>query len=299
MSRYTTSVAWVLLALVAAAAGADDPVVVEAELTTQPAGTTPPVVTAAQAESRRRDANTPTRPTTAPTVEPEVRAVLDTFEAAGNKLETVQTDVDFEVIDLIAGDTEKRTGVLHYSRETDKRPPRFHVLFETVKLGDARPVKRQLEYGFDGYWLTIKKTRLKQMTRYQVATEGQRIDPFRLGRGPFPVPFRQKTETIVEYFNVRKMPDRKSDPKNTIRLRLSPREHHAKDIRFSRMDIWIDSESYLPVKVRARDEKSLTTVVFEDLKTDVKIPDKVFEVPDPPLGWHVEIKPLEKRDEKK
>ena len=59
-----------------------------------------------------------------------------------------------------------------------------------------------MDWAFDGQFLTEVKHRIKQQTRYQLAAEGQKIEPMRLGKGPFPLPFGQKVEEVVKYFDV-------------------------------------------------------------------------------------------------
>ncbi len=211
-----------------------------------------------------------TQPATAPPVDPAARGILDQLEQAGGKYPALTSDLRYEIRDRMTGDTELRTGQVKYRDARDGEPTMFYIRFDTLKQGDGPAMKDLVEYGFDGQYLSIKKHRLKQLTRYQVAVEGQTVNPVRLGQGPFPVPFGQKTEDVLKLFEATTRAPTARDPKNTDYLRLVPLDTQKDNVNFEVLELWVDREAHLPVKARSRDRaRKLTTVEFADTRTNV------------------------------
>ncbi|HUU58053.1 MAG TPA: outer membrane lipoprotein carrier protein LolA [Phycisphaerae bacterium] len=235
-----------------------------------------------------------TQPATAPAVDPAVRKILDQLEQAGEEYSSITADLDYQVDDRMTGDTEVRAGAVKYKKETAKTPAKFYVRFDTLKQGQGKTFREKLEYGFDGQYLTVARHRLKQMIRYQAAAKGEKIDPFRLGRGPFPLPFRQKADDLIKYFAVENRRLGEKDPKNADRIRLTTRKEYKEEINFLTLEMWVDRDSHLPVKIRTTDKDEKTrTVNFSKIKTDVKLADTVFHMKRPGLDWEYHVRTLE------
>jgi len=214
-----------------------------------------------------------------------VDAILDGMETAGRKHGRIAADLRYEVDQPMTGDHELRTGRTRYQRQTDDNPPRFYVGFDTLKLGEGAVLKDKVEYAFDGRWLTVAKHRIKQMTRYEIAEEGQTVDAFRLGKGPFPVPFGQEAAAMTEYFEITTRPLGPADPEGTHYLRLIPKPERAEELSFVALELWVDSKSFLPTRLVSRDvSKNVTTVTFTDVQTDVTFKEADFHLPRP-IGW--------------
>ena len=71
----------------------------------------------------------------------------------------------------------------------------LRIAFETLRQGAGRKIRAKVDYAFDGQWFTVAKHRIRQMTRYQVAVKGEHVEPMRLGKGPFPLPFGARRAT--------------------------------------------------------------------------------------------------------
>jgi hypothetical protein len=229
---------------------------------------------------------------TAPSAGPEEMKLLRELEAAGDKHRTIRADVDFHVDMRALGDGEDRTGYVAYQKGDDKSPTRFRVTFDTLQQGAGRKTKAQVDYIFDGAWLGVLKHQIKNITLFQLAAKGQRIDPLVLGRGPFPLPFGQKAAVMVQNFIVTLLPAQPEDPKGTIGVRLVTRENCLKDMPIERIEMWVDRATYLPVKIRSRDKnKDVTTVVFKGIQTNKEVDAKLFEIPTM-IGWEKFVRPL-------
>jgi len=216
---------------------------------------------------------------------PSVDVTLAAMEEAGRQHGRIAATLDYEVDQPMTGDRELRSGSIRYQRQTEDTPPQFYVGFDTLKLGDGATLKDKVEYAFDGRWLTIAKHRIKQMTRYEIAAEGETVEAFRLGKGPFPVPFGQEAQAMKEYFVITTRPPGPADPANTTYLKLVPRDAHKEDLSFVLLEMWIDRNTSLPVRLVSRDaSRNTTTVTFSEIETDVTFDAADFRLP-APVGW--------------
>lgn len=243
-------------------------------------------------------AQTPSAPPVKePPPDPQAMAILHRLEAAGNKYATLRAELFYRVEQRLTGDVETRTGWVAFQQETDQQPPKFRVTFQTLQL-DRGPKREQvIDYIFDGHWLTVAKHAIKTMTRYQVAAEGEKVQALRIGKGPFPVPFGQKTEDIVRYLLPSTRKAAASDPPNTDYLLLTPKPGRKKVVNFTKLELWVDRKTNLPVKVRTRDDsKNVTTVEFKDIQTHAELKPALFAM-DKPAGWTQTIERLDAKND--
>lgn len=240
-------------------------------------------------------------PTPAPATQPaptdvshEAMAILQRLERAGDRYTTLTADVTYTVEQRLTGDIETRTGTAAFQQKTAGQPAKFRIDFETLRLGRRGPVRKQkLLYLFDGAWLSIAKYNIKQLTRVQVAAEGEDVQALRIGKGPFPVPFGQKTSDITALCEVATGPVKESAPADTDYLLIVPRKQHKDQLNFTKLEMWIDRKTDLPVKIVTADKsKNVTTVLFEKVQTTKAIDPELF-VMAKPVGWDVTVERLD------
>ncbi len=232
------------------------------------------------------------RPANAPSA--AIMKILTALEAAGAKHATIQADVDYRIDRDLTGETEQRTGYVKYQRRTKRSPDKFRVHFDTLRMDEGRKLKSVQDFAFDGMWLCVAKHREKRLIKYQVAAVGQRVEPLRLGKGPFPLPFGQSVKDILTYFRVTQpaRKARKSDPPNADRLVFTTLATRKKDLNVVRIEQWIDRTTHLPVKVTALDKsENTTTVTFTNTKSGIEFDRDIFHI-SLPRGWTQSIKPL-------
>lgn len=231
--------------------------------------------------------------TSAPAIDPAAMKILTDQEAAGRKYSTIKADLTMRLVDRRVGDIEERTGWLAYQRAEGASGAKFRIHFDTLKQDKGRRIKQELDWAFDGNWLTRADPAVKQILRFQVVPEGQESDPMRLGEGPLPLPFGQKAAEVIQYYEPSTRPLEPGEPAGTIYLKLIARKEHYRKLDSVRMEVWIDPKTQLPVKLVSRDKnKKVTTATFKNVKTNVKIDAKeMFEIPRPP-GWTEQRKPL-------
>lgn len=245
-----------------------------------------------------------TRPATgAAGLSARTRSLLDQLEKAGREYPAIRADIDYKVVNPKLGDSESRTGWIAYQRGGQKQPARFRVHFDTLRQGEGRTVKDQLDYAFDGRWLTVVKHRIKQIARYEIVAEGEKAQPLKLGKGPFPLPFGQEADDVIKFFLPTTRPLgplgpgpgalRDGEPKDTDYLKLVPRPQYRRRMSFTRLEMWVSRKRFLPVKIISRDHsKNITTVVFKNIKTPKSFPADMFRLPRK-AGWTYTEKPLE------
>lgn len=239
-------------------------------------------------ENRKPDTEKPP-----PAASAEVRAILNRLERAGKTYESLKADLVYTVISPLTGDTRTRTGWVAFQNPTGETSgsssARFRISFKTLKLGNKPATDNRIDYLFDGRWLTIAKHTIKSMTRIQVAAKGEKIDALKIGEGPFPVPFGQKADNVIRMFETISRKTEKGDPEHTDYLKLVPRREHKEEINFTRLEMWIDRENNLPVRIHSTDHnKNRTKVTFDDIKTDAEIDAGIFTMKKP-AGWDLTI----------
>ena len=226
----------------------------------------------------------------APPADPATMAILKRLEAAAEKHPRVAARLDYLVEMLQAGDTERRTGKVYFQAASGSRPAKFRIRFDTLQQSGGPRIRNVVDYVFDGAWLTVRKERIRQQVRYQVAPPGKRADPLKLGKGPFPVPFGQKAEEVLDYFTASTRPPRKTDPPGTDYLRLVTRPGRRRELALRWIEIWVSRQTGLPVKIVAEDRsQNRSTVLFESIRTPEKFPPHTFVLPTPPRGWEVRV----------
>ncbi len=233
------------------------------------------------------------------TVDPAALAVLLKQETAHSLYDTIKADVTYTLNNRRLGTEEVRSGWVAYRKldPAKQTPAGVRVTFEQLTV-NKRTYKDRQDYAFDGYWFSIAKHKIKQLNRFQVAVKGQIVQPFRLGRSPFPLPFGQRVGDVLTMTTISTREPRKSDPENTDYLLLTSKESAAESLNFIRLEIWLDRKLRLPVKIRSRDKAhNVNTAEFSKILVNKDLPKDVFRLPDPGRGWKVNIQPMKRRSQ--
>lgn len=198
---------------------------------------------------------------------------------------------------ILGGDEEIREGRIWY--RTADPVAQFAIHFDSLIVAERRD-KCDEKHAFDGQWYIESKPAARTITRRQVRRASDTRNPFKLGQGPFPVPFGQKKDDILREFIVTLAPADKSDPPNTDHLRLMPRPGTVLEENFKELEFWVHREgptAGLPIRVRMlkRDGtgrlNSVLTVDFKDAELNTGLAAAEFTLPTPP-GFKEEIEAL-------
>ncbi len=231
-------------------------------------------------------------------VDPAVETILDDTQKAGSEVHTIKADVEFVEEQTLFAELKTFYGTIAYDKPVGAKDARFRIHFDFVK--DTAKVKADRDVSFfadrEGRWLISRDGDVKQWHKYQVARPNEDFDPLKLGKGPFPVPFGQDKAEVLRLFNVTTRPPTADDPKDTRYLLLIPSPETKKDLNVSKVEMWIGPDG-LPVRIRTEDPEGAVakTATFSKVQKNVKLDDKMFELPKPGPGWDVQVEPLQRR----
>jgi len=250
---------------VAVARAADAPPVQEAQPPREPAAGQP----AASAPAA------PSAPAAEP-LPPNVEKVLDALDAAGRKIATLRAQFDYELNQTLYEDIQKRKGRMAY-----KAPNLLRFEFTN---------KPQETFVFDGRIVYHVKPATKQVVLWELrAANEPPVEGLTLGKTPFPLPFGQKKEAVLEHFTVtRDAAAEKTAGTNRAVLALVPRKGTSLAEDYTRILLWIDTERHLPVRARLYDtSENVTTVDFHHIEINADVNADQFRQPEVPKDWEV------------
>ena len=202
------------------------------------------------------------QPASAPAnVDPQVNRILDRLEKKGDQVRDIQSRITYTKFDPVLEDKQVFTGILRFKE--DKPNPRFFIRFDKVSQeGVSRESKEW--HVFDGEWYIEAREKTKTIVKRQVVRPGEQVNVFRLGQGPFPLPFGQKKSDIEQHFTVKLIPAQPADPPNAVHLECMPKPRTDMEKKYGKVDFYIDKDLDLPVRVRTT-EKSENVEVTADL----------------------------------
>lgn len=239
--------------------------------------------------------------------------LLSALESADKAIHTLRAGVQYAKTfsDIEGGDKQIWRGELFFdvaesakkdaaAKAADARR-RFAVIFDQLIVGEmVRDETKHLI--FDGEWFVERNESAKQFNKRRVVKPGERIDPLRLGEGPFPLPIGQKKDDILRRFKAELLPpgagmenenqETRDRFSQTVQLRLTPigKTREARD--FAEVRIWYRLSDLLPRLARTRSaEGSQTEVLLIRHVVNEPIPKNVFNT-EPPRepGWNVDVR---------
>jgi hypothetical protein len=229
-------------------------------------------------------------PTTRPALPQSstVDQILDALDARGHDLTDFTASVLLTRVNGETGDSASQQGVVYFQRKSDG-DSRIRVDFLN-KIEDDKTFPEHHEFTLDNGWLIERDFKAKKEIKRQVRAPGEKMDPMKLGEGPFPLPIGQKKEDVKAQFDVQKIDPAKDDPPGTIHLQLKPHPGTNFARKFQLIDVWVDPVSAMPVRIKTTDvgNSDVSNYKVTDL-TDVKInsglSDKDFPQDNLPNDW--------------
>jgi hypothetical protein len=217
--------------------------------------------------------------------------VLDALHATGDDLTTLSADVTMDNVDQTTADQTGENGAVLL----EKLPSgdwRVRINFTQRTEGD-KIIKEHHEYTLAAGMLTDRDYDKQTEVQRQVVKPGQKIDPLKLGEGPFPLPIGQKKEAVHNQFDVLLLPPDKDDPADSTHLQLKPKPDNNLARRFAQVDVWVDRQSAMPVRIVTLDQtrQTLRTTNLKNLRLGQTVADADFALPDV-KGWNVTIEPF-------
>ena len=182
-------------------------------------------------------------------------ALLEALERSTDDLRDVRADVIYDRLDAVTEDRERRTGRLVLAQSPDGAR-RFGILFDRFidSAGHASPQVQRFAFG-DGWLVEFDDVR-KQCIARQLAPEGSRLDPLKLGEGPLPLPVGQRAEEVRRRFTVTLAPAPDAPLLKGLTgvqgVVLVPRKGSGVDEDFEEVRVWYDTRTFVPAGVVAR-----------------------------------------------
>lgn len=222
----------------------------------------------------------------------KVDAILDRLEEKGAAIKGLRCKLDYQYV--IVDPVESRQikeGDLFFARGEPNS--KFLVHF-TKKIADGIVQESGEYFAFDGRWLVERNDRAKKIIKREIAREGEKTDPFRIGKGPFPLPFGQKRTDILRNFKTTLEPFTLGDPIQSQHLKCVPIPNTELASRYARVDIFVDKRTELPVRIvteRLKDGNRIE-VDFREVDTSDAPAGSRFSIEEP-KDFSIEIERLE------
>lgn len=238
-----------------------------------------------------------------PKLDAALDGLMDRIESCGKGLKSFSARMLCREDQRLIGTRKTRNGHIYYRIDSDGGVRvRLHfadLLEENLDLDippSERPAPQELkeDFVFDGMWLSRRNERLKTLQRFELASDADTANAFRLGSGQFPLPFSINKSDAMHQFDLALIVPDPNDPPDSEHLELVPKPagSFAED-GFLRLDLWVSKDRAVPVRFSyEKDDYEQTTFSWTDIHVDEPIADKVFELAPAGTDWTVEVKPL-------
>ncbi|GMU21420.1 MAG: hypothetical protein AMXMBFR13_15130 [Phycisphaerae bacterium] len=210
--------------------------------------------------------------------DPQVDRILDRLEAKGKTIKDISTPLTYAKKDPVFNSETRYEGTLLYKE--DKPNPRFMIQFD-YSVQDQQRVNKKEWHVFDGRWYIEAREKTKNIVKHEILRPGEQREVFRLGQGPFPVPFGQKKEDILKNFEVRLVPRAESDPPGIIHLESTPRPGTEMAKKYDKVHFYIDPKLDLPIRVQTVEKQDGNEIIatFRDPQINTGLAGSRLELP--------------------
>lgn len=217
----------------------------------------------AAGEGTQADASTPAtetatapaaEPATAPArhVDPEVERLLERLEKKGEQITDVEADITYVRVDPVLEDRQEYRGIIRFKEDTPN--PVFFIRFDSFRHeGIVRDSKEW--HVFDGQWYSEARESTRTIVRRQIVRPGETLEVFRIGEGPFPLPFGQRKDDILANFEVRRIEAPEGAPPNSDHIECTPLPGSPMADRYDAIHFSIDRALDLPVRVSTTEKQ--------------------------------------------
>jgi hypothetical protein len=202
----------------------------------------------------------------------QVGTLLQALHQAGTQLTSLAADVSLADIDPDLGDQTTRRGTLVLQRLPDGDTRLRVSLVE--KITGNRTTPEQRDVVLQGSQLIDRDHRTKKQTTRQVRKPGEKVDLFKLGQGPFPLPVGQSPDEVHAQFDVTpgQLPDT---------VVLSPKPDTALSKKFKQIIVSVNLPTGLPSRIETIDpnESSRTIATLSNVRINQSVNDTEFILP--------------------
>lgn len=227
------------------------------------------------------------------TANSSIEQILIALDTVGQNLHDFTAHVTLTEEDAAAGDSTSRTGIVYYQKQSDGNA-RIHIIFDTRTAGGATD-HQKIEYLLANGALTDRDYVRKTEIVRQVLKPGEKIDLLKLGQGPFPLPIGQSPAQVHAEFDVTKPAAAKSDPPDTVHLRLIPKPDTQFADKFSAIDVYVDLKTNFPKRIDTIDSNQtiIRTTDLDLIGRNTGLNDKQFDLPSIGSDWNRRTEPYQ------
>ena len=236
--------------------------------------------------------------TSAPAVDAQIDAILQRMENC--HVNTLAADLKWTTWAVIddPNDVSVNVGQIWYRQAKPVAQFKIHL---TKWIVDGRMHDRDEQHFFDGRWYIKLDALHKQVTRTEIRGPNEPVNPYKLGEGPFPLPFGQKRADMLREFEITRLPYDPKDPNDTDHLRLVPRPDASTRRNWAEIQLWVARAgplAGLPLRVKAVKmdntgrADSHVTLDFSNVQLNAGVNEAEFKIDTPP-GFNETIEPKE------
>lgn len=205
--------------------------------------------------------------------------ILQALQTRGQGLKGFTANVVHEKTNALSGNIETLKGKvwLQYIAAGDAR---IRVLFDSRMLGERRTRDFKREYLLDKGVLVERDYGPKLQVKRRILKPDQKMDPLKLGEGPFPLPIGQDPNEVKRMFDATKIEPQKDDPPGTVHVELTPKPGSQFARRFKTMDVWVDQVSHFPTRIRTIDppQNNILVTDLKDIQVNPDLADREFNL---------------------
>jgi hypothetical protein len=266
---------------------------------------TPPASQPQESPPDQSPASAPA-PQIAPQLDWDVETLLDKLERSAADLNAFTAKVTYQKEDSVLGRLETRTGELIYRLDASNDEKSFAILFEWTII-NGRKRQDHKHYIFNGRWLAEIDHANKQFIKREIVAPGRKLDPLKLGEGPFPLPVGQPKAEVLARFDVTKaaLPDAGllKDLQNVDGLLLVPKPGTPESDEFAKVELFYDRQTLLPVGINTESKGDRKTIKLTEIRRNPELDEAALQklnIQEPDPGeWRVDVRPWTARDERR
>lgn len=208
--------------------------------------------------------------------------VLKQLHARGDDLKTLAADVTLKTADTELGDPDwdTRTGTIVVQRTPDA-DTRVRATF-TKRERNKRVDDARKDFVLDGQRLIERDYQEKRQVTRIVRKPGEKLDLFKLGEGPFPLPIGQPPEEVKKEFDVKDAKPADADLALTY-IELVPKKGRPIADKFSYVLVGVNKDGW-PAVVETLDKNGTQTTRAEltNIRTNADVDAGAFDLE--PIG---------------
>lgn len=208
--------------------------------------------------------------------EGDVREILNRLDESVGDVNTLESEIVYEVKQPLFESSSTRRGVLYY--KNDSNEPKLRINFTSLQQDDDEPQEYKEYYIFEGKWLTHVNFQIEEVKKYELSDSNEPVDPFDIARMNFPILGLSKDEELGEDFDISIAELPEEQVGKLVKLKLDVKEGSRFEDEYSSIDFWIDRSYWLPSRITSYTlEEDVYELVFNDLEVNRSLSDEVFD----------------------